>query len=76
MSTIYILMEKVDLGGDPLVAYSNEAEAVSNCEIRNINDKQAQRDRLLKIGYTQQMADEAVFYREQFYIQEVHLKHD
>ena len=74
MSNIYIIMEKVDLGGDPVIAYIDESEAVYACANKNIYDKQQHAQALLNLGYTQEMVNERVVYREQFYVQEVSLK--
>jgi hypothetical protein len=74
MQDIYIIMEKVDLGGEPIAAYTAEAEAFLVCDDKNIYENQQHVQRLLGIGYTQKEADDSVLYRKQFYVQSVDLK--
>lgn len=70
---IYVIMEKVDLGGEPQVAFYDKTVAENTTKSMNNDHRNQTLDDLLEIGYSLELAED--FYKNhiQFYLQTIEL---
>jgi hypothetical protein len=68
-------METVDLGGNPVKAYTNKAAALAACEAANTAYKsQKIADLMAHCSYTLEQAEAYVATEPQFYVQSVEVE--
>ena len=68
---IYVIMEKVDLGGEPQVAFYDKTVAENNIKSMNNDHRSQKLDDLLKIGYSLEHAKD--IYTNMFYLETIEL---
>ncbi len=72
MTSIFLIMETVDLGGHPIIAYENKEKANEVCQKMQESFNNQKILDLLKIGYTVETAtDYLKHYVGQYYVEEV-----